>query len=135
MILLDTNIPMYAAGALHPCKAPAVRLLSRIASGEVAAAVDAELLQEILHRYRGLQRWADGTRVYELVRQIVPIVLPITVEVMDGARRLMGRHPDLAARDAVHAAVVLEGGLRAICSFDGDFDRVIGLRRVLPDEV
>jgi predicted nucleic acid-binding protein len=132
VILLDANILMYAAGTRHKCKAPALRLLSRVASGEVSAAVDAEVLQEILHRYRRLTRWADGTRVYELARQIVSVVLPVTVEVMDAARGLMERHPHLAARDAVHAAVVFDQGLRGFCSFDADSDRVTGLRRVLP---
>ena len=135
MILVDTNIVMYAAGALHPCKAPALRLLERIASGEVEAAVNAELLQEILHRFRGSARWDDGLRMYALVRQVVPVVVPITEGVMDRARQLMQRHAALSARDAVHAATALADGMRGLCSFDSDFDQVLGLRRLLPDEV
>lgn len=50
MILVDTNILMYAAGASHPCKAPSLRLLERVARGDVEAAIHAETLQEILHR-------------------------------------------------------------------------------------
>jgi predicted nucleic acid-binding protein len=50
---------MYAAGADHPNKEPSVRFLERVARGEVEAALDAESLQEILHRYRALGRWGE----------------------------------------------------------------------------
>jgi predicted nucleic acid-binding protein len=63
VILLDTNLFMYAAGADHPNKAPAGRYLDRVASGEVETAIDAETLQEILHRYRAIRRWEDGRQV------------------------------------------------------------------------
>jgi len=36
------------------------------------------------------------------------------------------------ARDALHGAVVQMHSLEAICSFDRDFDRLRGLRRVEP---
>jgi predicted nucleic acid-binding protein len=59
-------------------------------------------------------------------------VIPIGVEILDRARALLDDHAGLVARDALHAAVVLELGLEAICSFDKDFDAVDGLRRVEP---
>ncbi len=135
MILLDSNILMYAAGAPHPHKADSLALLERVARGEVEAAVDAEVLQEILHRYRALGRWQDGRRVYDLTRQIVPVVLPITAEVLDLARALLDRHGKLMARDALHAAVCENAGLETICSYDRDFDRIEGLRRLEPARV
>lgn len=134
MILVDANVPMYAAGAEHRFKAPAVRFLERVADGEVEAVVDAEMLQEILHRYRALDRWQDGRRVFDLTRVIFPLVLPVTGEVMDRARGILDRHGGLMARDALHAAVVQVNDLDGICSFDRDFDRIPGLRRVEPAE-
>lgn len=133
MILLDANIFMYAAGAPHPCKAPSVALLRRIAQGDVAAAVDAEALQEILHRYRAMGRWADGARVYDLARTVVPDVVPITAAILDRARALMEQLPMLMARDALHAAVVLLGDFEALCSYDRDFDVIPGLVRIEPE--
>jgi hypothetical protein len=62
VILIDANVIMYAAGANHPHKRPSVALLERVAAGEVEATVDAEVLQEILHRYRAIGRWEDATR-------------------------------------------------------------------------
>ncbi len=130
MILTDANVLMYAAGAEHPNKSLSVAFLNRVADGEVEAAIDAETLQEILHRYRALQRWADSERVYELARTIFPDVFAVTADVMDEARRILARDQTLSARDAVHAAVVFVYGLDGICSFDSDFDRIPGCVRV-----
>lgn len=132
MILIDANIIMYAAGAAHRHKEPSVRWLERVALGEVDAVIDAETLQEILHRYRAINRWKDGRKVYDLARQLVPGVLPITADVLDHARQLLDAHPALMARDALHAAVALDEGLQAICSYDRDFDRIAGVRRIEP---
>jgi predicted nucleic acid-binding protein len=135
VILVDTNVLMYAAGASHRCKAPSVRFLERVASGEVEAVVDVEVLQEILHRYRALGRWEDGRRLFDLTRALFPVVLPVTADVMDRARDILDEHDGLMARDGVHAAVVFDNVLGGICSFDRDFDGVAGLTRVEPGMV
>ncbi len=132
MLLIDANIFMYAAGAEHPHKAPSARFLERVARGEIEAALDAEVLQEILHRYRAIQRWPEGGRVYDLARRIVPIVIPITADILDLTRDLLDRYKNLSARDALHAAVVQYHGARGICSFDGDFDEIENLERIEP---
>ena len=86
MILVDANIFMYAAGAEHPHKAPSLAFLRQIADGRVEAAVDAEVLQEILHRYRPIRRWEEGRQVYALARRIVPMVVAITDQIVADAR-------------------------------------------------
>ncbi len=133
MILVDANIFMYAAGAEHPCKASCLTYLESIASGEVEAAVDAETLQEILHRYRALNRWEAGRRVFDAARRIFPVVIPVTAEILDRARALLDEHPRLMARDALHAAVVEIHELEGICSYDQDFDAIPGLLRIEPE--
>lgn len=135
MILVDSNIFMYAAGADHPNKRSSADLVERIARGEVDAAIDVEVLQEILHRYRAIHRWEEGRLVYDLVRTVVPVVLDVSVETLDQARKLMDQHADLSARDAVHAATCLQHQLGAICTFDRDFDAIDGLRRVEPSAI
>lgn len=135
MILLDANILMYAAGAAHAHKAPSIALLERIARAEVDAAVDAEVLQEILHRYSALKLWKAGRRLYDHTRIVLPRVVPITGEVTDLARSLMDDVTHLMARDALHAAVVITTGATAFCTYDRDFDRIPGLRRVEPPDV
>lgn len=133
MILLDSNVLMYAAGAPHANKASSVQLLEDIAAGRVDAAVDAEVLQEILHRYRAIGRWKDGCRVFELTRQIITHVIPVTASMMDSAKTLLNEYDDLMARDALHAAACLETQAYGLCSFDRDFDQIAGLHRFEPD--
>ena len=131
MILVDSNILMYAAGSEHPFKKPSVAWLERVAKGEVDATVDAEVLQEILHRYRSIHRWSEGRRVYDLARTLFPVVIPIDAEALDRCREIMDAHPKLMARDALHAAVVDIHELEAICSYDQDFD-ALDSRRIEP---
>ena len=132
MILVDANVIMYAAGAEHPHKRPSVTFLERVARGEVEATIDAEVLQEILNRYRAIGRWEDGRRVYDLTRQLFRSVVPVTAEVLDRARRILDTDRRIMARDALHAAVVMSEGLEAVCSWDRDFDRIKGLVRREP---
>jgi predicted nucleic acid-binding protein len=132
MILVDSNILMYAAGAEHPNKAPSLAWLERVARDEIEATVDAEVLQEILHRYRAIGRWQEGRIVYDMARRIIPLVIPVTSEILDRARALLDDHSVLLARDALHAAVVETQGLEAICSYDQDFDRIQGIQRIEP---
>ncbi|MEO7520648.1 MAG: type II toxin-antitoxin system VapC family toxin [Gemmatimonas sp.] len=132
MVLIDANVLMYAAGADHPNKAPSTRLLERIARGQMAATLDAETLQEILHRYRAIGRWKAGRQVFDLARQLFPSVVPISAELLDRARALLDDYPALMARDALHAAVVIHEGFDAICSYDRDFDVITTISRVEP---
>ena len=132
MTLVDSNVFMYAAGREHPLKKRAAAFLERVARGSVDAAIDTEVLQEILHRYRALRRWVEGRLVYDTARVVFPEALPVTTEVMDYTRRLLDQYSGLMARDAVHAAVVEVHGLDSIASFDHDFDKVKGLRRIEP---
>jgi predicted nucleic acid-binding protein len=132
MILVDSNIFMYAAGAKHPHRAASVAFIEKVAGGKVNAAINAEILQEILYRYRSLGRWDEGRLVYDGARTLFEHVLPVNGDVIDLARRMLDEYPWLGARDAVHAAAVEGYGLKGICSFDRVFDRIHGLRRVEP---
>ena len=132
MTLVDANVLMYAVGKAHAHKARSGAFLEGVAEGRIEAVLDAETLQEILHRYRAVGREADAYQVYRLARKLFPEVLPITGHVMDRAAELIQKSPHVASRDAVHAAVVFEHRLTSITSFDKDFDRIPGLRRVEP---
>ncbi|MGH3545583.1 MAG: type II toxin-antitoxin system VapC family toxin [Mycobacteriales bacterium] len=56
MILVDSNIPMYLVGAEHPHKRKAQRLLETAVSNGESLVTNAEVLQEILHRYSAIHR-------------------------------------------------------------------------------
>lgn len=132
MILVDTNVLVYAAGRAHANKRPAASFVIRVAEGEIEAAIDAEVLQEVLHRYRALHRWSEGAEIYNDARAVFQTIFPITVQVTDRARDIMSTASSLSARDAIHAAVVEVYELAGICSFDRDFDRIPGLKRIEP---
>jgi predicted nucleic acid-binding protein len=100
-----------------------VALLRRVALGEIDAAIDAEVLQKILHRYRAIRRWQEGKEGSALTRRIAPVVA-ITDALVDRARDLLDGDPRLGARDALHAAVVLERGIAGLCSYDRDLDGI-----------
>jgi predicted nucleic acid-binding protein len=51
-IFIDANVPMYASGAPHELKGPCARTLGLVETYPAAFATDAEVLQELLHRFR-----------------------------------------------------------------------------------
>jgi hypothetical protein len=69
VILGDSTIPMYLVGAEHPHKADVRRLLERSIAMRERLVTDAEVLQEILHRYVAIDRppslLAQADRVIE----------------------------------------------------------------------
>lgn len=132
--LIDANIPMYAAGAEHALKAPCVAILESIARGELKAVTDAEVLQEILHRYTALGQRNHAVEVCRLFLQVVPNVLPVTREIMERALELHLQFSQLQARDSLHAAAMIEYRIAHIISADRHFDGIPGILRLDPSQ-
>ena len=130
MILLDSNVPMYLVGAEHPHKVDARRLLERVIAENHRLVTDAEVLQEILHRYVAINRRDAIQPCFNVVLEVVDEVLPVTLETISAAREIVIGHPDLTARDAVHLAVMREHGIDRILSFDRHFDGLPGVTRL-----
>ena len=91
------------------------------------------MLQEILHRYRAIGRWDEGREVYGLVCTIIPIVEPVTREILNKTAELMDRYDQLMARDCLHTAHCMLSNIDGICTFDRDFDVVTEISRVEPN--
>ena len=128
MIFVDSNIPMYLVGADHPNKGAARRLLERaIADGETLV-TDAEVLQEILHRYVAIARRDAIGPATDALLGAVDEVYPVEREDVERARRLV-MATGLSARDAVHIAVMRRRGVTQILSFDRRLDAVEGIVR------
>ena len=130
MILIDSNVPMYLVGAAHPHKSDAQRLLERFAVDNRRLVSDAEVLQEILHRYVAIGRRDAIQPTFEALLSVVDDVLPVTIETLQRARDLVLGSATLSARDAVHVAVMQQYGVEEILSFDRGFDGVPGVRRL-----
>ena len=130
MILVDSNVPMYLVGAAHPHKADAQRLLeTAIAAGE-RLVTDAEVLQEILHRYSAIDRIDAIQPAFDALLGVVEAVFPIELADVQRAREVLQGRYGLSARDALHVAVMERHGVERILSFDSAFDRFPGLERV-----
>ena len=131
MILVDSNVPMYLVGAEHPHKVDARRLLERAIAEKRRLVTDAEVLQEILHRYVAIHRRDAIQPCFEVLLEVVDEVLPVDLDIVEGARDIVIGHPDLSARDAVHLAVMREHGIEEILSFDRHFDGLPGITRMV----
>lgn len=129
-VFIDSNVPMYVAGRDHPNREPSRRFLHRVREGKVDACTSTEVLQEILYRYSSLARLNLAREVYDLFVEICPVVLPVTLADTDRARDLLCGASGLSARDALHAAVMLNHEIESIATFDSGFDGVAGIRRM-----
>jgi predicted nucleic acid-binding protein len=129
VILVDSNIPMYLVGGDHPNRARTHAALLAIAAEGERLVTDAEVLQEIIHRYV----LTDRTH---LLQEALKAVLDLTVEVYPMEREdvvlaaEMVRGTRLSARDAIHVAVMRRRGIERILSFDRGFDGVEGIERI-----
>ncbi|MGA2186014.1 MAG: type II toxin-antitoxin system VapC family toxin [Bryobacteraceae bacterium] len=130
MIFVDSNIPMYLIGAAHPHKAEAQVLLERLIAAGERLVTDAEVLQEILHRYTAIDKREAIGPAFQLTLGIVDEVIPIEKPAVLRAGEIAQSRAMMSARDAVHIAVMEHHGIRSILSFDGDFDRWPGLQRI-----
>ncbi len=130
MIFVDTNVPMYLIGADHSHKVDAQRLLERLALQGDRLVTDAEVLQEILYRYRGLRRPEAIQPAFDLLAGLTDEVFPIELGDVERARDVLLARWSLSARVALHLAVMQRHGVRRILSFDRDFDDVPGIERI-----
>lgn len=128
-VFIDSNIPMYVAGEEHPNKAPSLRFLEGVRSRDIEGCTSTEVLQEILYRYSALRRLDLMRRVYDLFVRVCPVVFDVTLADTDRARDLLAEVAGLSARDALHAAVMLNRDVEWIATFDHGFDVAPGVRR------
>ena len=122
MILVDSNIPMYLVGAPHPHKVDAQRLLEKLITDRQRLVTDAEVLQEILHRYVAIDRRDAIQPAFDALLGVVDQVLAVDGVVVQRAKQIVLGYRQLSARDAVHLSVMEQNGIQRILSFDSGFD-------------
>ena len=131
MIFVDSNIPMYLVGALHPNKDAARAALERIINRGEKMVTSAEVMQEILHRYGALKRPDAIQPAFDALLGVVDEVFPVEAEDVQRARDVMMGIGKLSARDALHVAVMKRRGITRVLSFDVGFDAVGWVERVV----
>ena len=130
MIFVDSNIPMYLVGGDHMHKVDAQRLLERCVAARQRLVTDAEVVQELLHRYVAINRREAIAPACEALLAVVDDVFPIDVDLVSRARELVLAHHEVSARDALHVAVMERHDIDEILTFDRGFDVLPGIRRV-----
>jgi len=130
VILVDSNIPMYLVGAPHAHKSDARRLLEKVVSERQSLVTDAEVLQEILHRYVAIDRRDAIQPAFDALIGIVDQVLAVDRSIAERAKQIVLGYRQLSARDAVHIAVMERHGIEQIMTFDSRFDGFPGITRL-----
>lgn len=130
MIFIDSNIPMYLIGAAHPHKTDAQVILERLIAAGERLVTDAEVLQEVLHRYAAIGRREAIGPAFQVVLDIVDDVFGVEKADVLRAGEIAENRLWVSARDAVHIAVMERHEIRSILSFDADFDRWPGINRL-----
>ena len=130
MIFIDSNVPMYLIGGVHPHKSDSQVLLERLIAAGERLVTDAEVLQEILHRYTAINKRAAIGPAFQVILDIVDEVFPIEKADVLRAGEIAQNRSLFSARDSIHIAVMERHGIRSLMSFDGDFDRWPGLKRI-----
>ncbi len=121
---------MYLVGSPSPHKTDAQRLLERLVSDRQRLVTDAEVLQEILHRYVAINRRHDIQPAFDALLNTVDEVLPVDRAVAERAKQIVLSYRRLSARDAVHLAVMEKHGIERILTFDAGFDGFPGITRM-----
>jgi hypothetical protein len=129
VILVDSNLPMYLVGAAHPHKADAQRLLEQCISERRRLVSDAEVLQEILHRYTAISRREAIQPAFDALLGVVDEIFPVDLSIVERAKSIVLGRRRMSARDAIHVAVMETQGIGEILSFDSGFDGYPGVVR------
>ena len=130
MIFVDSNVPMYMVGGAHPNKDRVEALLDQLRVGGEELVTDTEVYQEILHRYMSIGRPYMIDPAFEKLDSIVGEVFTFDMPEVRYARELLRSVPKIAARDAIHVAVMRRERITRILSFDRGLDACPGIERV-----
>lgn len=132
-VFCDANIFMYAAGREHPYRAACLDAL-RVVARKFTAVTDAEVLQELLHRYAGLGRSSDARSLVNGAMDSMHETIAVEPSDVLLAADLVAE-TGISARDAVHVAVMRRCGITRILTADRDFDRIEGVLRLDPAQL
>jgi predicted nucleic acid-binding protein len=104
--------------------------LEKLVSDRQRLVTDAEVLQEILHRYVAINRRDAIQPAFDALLGIVDQVLSVDRSVAERAKQIVLGHRRISARDAVHLAVMEHHEIEQILSFDSGFDGFPGISRL-----
>ncbi len=118
MIFVDANVFMYAVGKPHPLQSSAQQFFDESIHNRRKLYTSAEVIQELMHVYRRMNRAHTLDSALELVEKAGVEVWPLEKADVHLARQLHDQHPALGARDLCHLASCRRRGVREIMTFD-----------------
>lgn len=121
---------MYLVGKDPSRKLEAQVLVQKWVSARQRMVSDAEVLQELLHRYSAIDRLDAIQPAFDTLLGLVDEVLPVDRAVLERAKQIVLGYRRLSARDAIHLAIMRQHGIERIMSFDSGFDGFPGITRV-----
>lgn len=121
---------MYLVGAPHPHKSDAQRLLEKLVNDRERLVTDAEVLQEILHRYVAIDRRDAIQPAFDALLGIVDEVLDVNRAAVERAKEIVLGNRRLSARNAIHLAVMEQHRIDRVLSFDSAFSGFPGMTRL-----
>jgi len=131
-LFIDANLIMYSIGSPHPLRGPCKKVLEKIKSQEILGVTNTEVLQEILYRYFSIERRTLGEIAYQSMTELCMDIFPVSVADTDKALEILKRVKGITSRDAVHAATMLNHGIKEILSTDPHFDLIPEIKRIDP---
>ena len=131
---LDASVIMYSLGGPHPLRDPCKGILKKIKAGKILAVTNTEVLQEILYRYFSIGRPGFAEIAYGSLVQFCTAIFPISLRDTDKALNLLISHKNITSRDAIHAATMINNGIKEIISTDTHFDFLSQIKRVDPGD-
>jgi len=121
---------MYMVGEQHPNQDRVATLIRRLRADGEELVTDAEVYQEILHRYTSNERPDLLDAAFRELDSIVDEVFAFDMPEVRYARELLRAVPNISARDAIHVAVMRREGITRILSFDRGMDACPGIERI-----
>ena len=121
---------MYLIGADHPNKTACETVLDRLIGEKQRLVTDAEVFQEILHRYISINRREAIQPAFDVLNALVDFVFPISPSAVETAKNLVLAHPGTSARDALHVATMELNQVSKILTFDKGFRLYRGIQLV-----
>lgn len=134
-LFIDTSIPIYAAGRPGAHKETCTKILEKIERDEMNAAIDTEVVQEILYRFHALDMERQGLELSQNVLRLGLRVLPVLKRDIEGALSLFEKYISrkVPPRDILHTAVMLNNGIGKVITLDRHFgDIITEVERVEP---
>ncbi len=80
---------MYLVGAGHPHKVDAQKLLEQLIANEERLVTDAEVLQEILHRYAAIERRDAIQPAFDAIVGVVDEIFPMESRDVERAKTVL----------------------------------------------